>query len=103
MPCTTIKFDGITAIVKTGKPRAGHKGAWLRCDERGCKRDAQWLCKTCGALVCGRHGVAPSEEEQYCLKCADAAGVAGMQRDLFQSVRPSAKARSLDGLDKQRG
>ncbi len=101
VPCTVLKFDGITAVVTTGKPRSGHKGAWLRCEDRGCKHDAQRLCKTCGKLVCAEHSVAPSEEEQYCLECAGVAGVAGVQQDLFQRVRPSArKTRSLDGLNK---
>lgn len=75
---------------------------WLYCDNAGCKRHAQYLCKSCGKLVCSRHGtsVAEEEEEQYCLICAVQVGLSGAQHELFQSVRPRAKKRALDGLNK---
>lgn len=75
----------------------------LPCEHRGCRSNAQHMCKTCGDLVCGQHGVAVSDQEAYCLKCGDAAGAAGVQHELFTSVRLQGKRPARDGLDQQRG
>lgn len=86
MTCTTLNVDGLPAIICTGKIRYPRNAA--HCEQRGCKRLAQYLCEGCDTLVCSHHGVAASEEHQYCLKCATAAGVAGAQQDLF-AKRPT--------------
>lgn len=95
MTCTKLVMDGMPVIVCTGKRRATRHA--LRCEHRGCKANAQYLCAICGVLVCPRHGVAPSEAEQFCLRCGDVAGVAGVQHELFTSVRPRGKRPALDG------
>lgn len=70
----------------------------LKCESTYCKRNARWMCVVCEELVCAGHGVEVDDETHYCLNHAPAPGVAGVQQDLFTSVRPRGKRPALDGL-----
>lgn len=83
MPCITNEFAAPVYGPQRAPISARRRGPWLRCETRKCKRDAQYMCKACGALVCGRHGAAASEEEQYCADCGKTAGVTLRQPELF--------------------
>ncbi len=87
MPCITHYFDtpalGPVVKVVTCHGRAPRRSRWVVCEVRGCLRDANHLCATCGIPICGScaaaHGPG-STRAHYCPKCAPAAGAPPQSR-----------------------